>query len=65
MICALAFGFFASVCAPGPGPMPCDIDGRLKGVRIGSPLYEWTIASFPGHRCAAGGLVFDARSKRP
>jgi hypothetical protein len=64
MICALATAFYAAVCAPGPGPMDCNIDGRLKGVQIGSPLYERTIATFPGRRCVAHGVVFDAKGLR-
>lgn len=62
--CASAFGYYSVACVSTPGPVPCDIDGRLKGVRVGSELFRRTMASFPGKRCAVaetnGQFIFDA-----
>ena len=37
---AAAFGYYDAVCVSTPGPVPCDIDGCLKGVRVGSELLK-------------------------
>jgi hypothetical protein len=62
--CVSAFGGYSAACVSSPGPVPCDIDGRLKGVRVGSELFRLTMATFPGSRCAVTGshgqLIFDA-----
>ena len=62
--CASAFGHYDAVCVSTLGLVPCDIDGRLKGVRIGSELFRRTMASFPESRCSVAGLngqlIFDA-----
>ena len=53
--CASAFGPYEAVCVSALGPIPCDIDGRLKGVRIGSELFRRTMASFPESLCSVAG----------
>ena len=55
MSCVAATALYAAICASTPGPVDCDIDGRLKGVKIGGELYRQTIATFPGHRCISRG----------
>lgn len=34
---------------------PCPDDGRLKGVKIGSPLFERTVRALPEHQCLIRG----------
>jgi hypothetical protein len=36
-------------------PLPCPDDGRLKGVKIGSPLFRKTVYALPGHACVTSG----------
>jgi hypothetical protein len=55
MPCVVATALYSAICVSTPGPVDCDIDGRLKGVKIGSELYQKTIATFPGHRCLGRG----------
>lgn len=53
--CAAATSLYSEVCAPALGLMDCDIDGRLKGVRINSELFRRTIATFPNSQCLSKG----------
>jgi hypothetical protein len=63
-LCVSAFNGYSVACVSTPGPVPCNIDGRLKGIRVGSELFRRTMASFPGNRCAIaetnGQFIFDA-----
>lgn len=36
-------------------PPACPDDGRLKGVKIGSPAFRSTVAALPRHSCVARG----------
>lgn len=62
--CALASSAFAydaselygRVVCPGSAKFcGCPEDGRLKGVRIGSPLFRETVWGLPGHQCITSG----------
>jgi hypothetical protein len=55
MSCTTAMALYAAICVPTPAPIDCDVDGRLKGVKIGSELWRQTIVTFPGHRCLDRG----------
>ncbi len=64
MLVASAFGgvtnasadeFYPKVACPGAKVCPCPEDGRLKGVRIGSPLFRGTVWAMQGHKCITSG----------
>ena len=38
-----------------PRPLDCPDDGRLKGVKIGSPHFRETVAALPGGQCLTRG----------
>jgi hypothetical protein len=47
---ALAEEFYPKVACPGEKVCQCAEDGRLKGVRIGSPLFRKTVWAMQGHK---------------
>ena len=64
LLVALAFGgvisasadeFYPRVACPGAKVCPCPEDGRLKGVKIGSPLFRKTVWAMQGHECIDTG----------
>jgi hypothetical protein len=54
--CVKAFSYYSVACV-STNIVPCSIDGRLKGVRVGTDLFRRTMRSFPNHQCDAGSFI--------